>query len=583
MGNEWVRIGEIEERQTVMNGKGRFDTVAGTSIRPFSGALVKIAPRVSPFNGFKLTPEHPVLCVRRPALRRGQIDKKELKAAVPSYVDAGDLKDGDYIVFRSNQEVRDNQGYSHEFCRLLGYYLSEGWVNSGGGRNRDGLNVSFAFHRKEKKYIDDVKNLSRMLFKRAPYSRTRDNVTELTICSKELGLRLINIAGKGATRKKLAEEVMLLPPEKQKEIIIGYLRGDAWYGTAPGGRHKLYRASTASLDLAIQMQEMIARTGHFASIYRKKTRPHNFHGRIIMPSGDQFVVSFQPKKEWSFTHRMPYGFLVPVDIEREQYEGPVCNFETASDVHSYLVRGFVVHNCGSKTPHFVKTYGFEGLHGRALPVATGIKLANHALTVIAVMGDGDGYGIGGGHFLHTLRRNLNMTLLFQNNEVYGLTKGQYSPTSKKGAKTPSSPAGALEDPVNPMALAIAGGATYVARGYAMDIMHLKKLIVDGIRHKGLSVIDILQPCSTYNKNNTMAWYQQNIEKIDAMAPPHNPADKAAAMALAMRAGGKIPVGLFYKEEGKPTYEDGVASIQQQPLVRHDIANVDITKLLERFM
>ena len=236
--------------------------------------------------------------------------------------------------------------------------------------------------------------------------------------------------------------------------------------------------------------------------------------------------------------------------------------------------------CGSKVNHFIKAYGFEGLHGRALPVATGVKLANHALTVIAVMGDGDGYGIGGGHFLHTLRRNLDMTLIFQNNEVYGLTKGQYSPTSRKGARTPSSPAGALEDPVNPMALAIAGGATYVARGYAMDILGLKKLIVEGVKHRGLSVIDVLQPCSTYNKANTLAWYQQNIEKIDGS---HDPKDKAAAMALAMRTTGKMPVGLLYQEQGKPTYEEGVGALQLGPLVKHDISSIDVSKLLERFM
>jgi 2-oxoglutarate ferredoxin oxidoreductase subunit beta len=170
--------------------------------------------------------------------------------------------------------------------------------------------------------------------------------------------------------------------------------------------------------------------------------------------------------------------------------------------------------CGSKTPHYIKAYGFEGLHGRALPVATGAKLANHELNVIVVGGDGDGYGIGGNHLIHSMRRNFDMTYIVQNNEVYGLTKGQYSPTSEKGFKSPSTPNGAIEEPVNPIALALTMGATYVARGYAFDIVHLKKLIVEGSKHKGFALIDVFQPCSTYNKINTMAWYKQRIYKLE---------------------------------------------------------------------
>ncbi|MBI2579025.1 MAG: 2-oxoacid ferredoxin oxidoreductase [Candidatus Aenigmarchaeota archaeon] len=244
--------------------------------------------------------------------------------------------------------------------------------------------------------------------------------------------------------------------------------------------------------------------------------------------------------------------------------------------NTLLVSGI---GCGSKTPHFVRTYGFEGLHGRILPVATGAKLVNKDLTVIAIGGDGDGYGIGGNHFLHTMRRNLDMTYLVQDNEVYGLTKGQASPTSPQGFRSPSTPSGALEEAVNPISLAIIAGATYVARGYAFNIPHLKMLIMNAVKHKGFALIDILQPCPTYNKANTMAWYNQRVYKLEDSG--HNASDKAAALAKAEEWGDKIPIGLFYKAE-KPTYEDGLPQASVPP-VKHDISSIDIKPILARMM
>ena len=234
--------------------------------------------------------------------------------------------------------------------------------------------------------------------------------------------------------------------------------------------------------------------------------------------------------------------------------------------------------CGSKLNHYIKTYGFEGLHGRILPVATAIRLANTGLKVIAIGGDGDGYGIGGNHFMHAMRRNLDITYIIQNNEVYGLTKGQYSPTSKVGMKTPSSPNGALETPVNPMTWAIAAGATFVARSYSMDLAHSKEVIKQAIQHKGFSLVDVLQLCPSYNKAQDMKWYQERIRKLPA---DYNPTDKALAFAKALEEA-PINVGVFYKEEGKPTYEDGIPQIAQTPLVKQPIENIDIGPLLEKF-
>ncbi|MBI4170648.1 MAG: 2-oxoacid ferredoxin oxidoreductase [Candidatus Aenigmarchaeota archaeon] len=257
------------------------------------------------------------------------------------------------------------------------------------------------------------------------------------------------------------------------------------------------------------------------------------------------------------------------------YKGLVHNLETKTDPHSYLVKGFVVHNCGSKTPHFLTTYGFEGLHGRALPVATGAKLVNPGLTVIVTAGDGDTYGIGGNHLIHAMRRNLDITVIVQNNAVYGLTKGQYSPTSIKGFKSPSTPAGALEEPVNPMALGIIMGATYVARGFAYEARHLIELLKGAIQHKGFSMIDIFQPCSTYNKIQTIQWYKENIKKMDE---GHDPADIAQALKMAMTwEPGNVPIGLFYQEEGRPTYDEQAG----RAVVNDDITKTDISPILAR--
>ena len=237
--------------------------------------------------------------------------------------------------------------------------------------------------------------------------------------------------------------------------------------------------------------------------------------------------------------------------------------------------------CGSKTPHFVKTYGFEGLHGRSLPVASAAKLVNPKLNVIVVTGDGDGYGIGGNHFMHSMRRNLDICHIVQDNEVYGLTKGQASPTSEKGFKSPSTPSGVIEWPVNPLSWALAAGATYIARGYAMDIMHLKKLLVEGIKHKGYALIDVFQPCSTYNKIQTPQWYQQRIYKLEN-EPGYDPTNRAMAFQKAEEWGAKIPIGLIYKEN-KPTYEDSVVQNMPTPVVDQDISNVNMDVLFSKFM
>jgi 2-oxoglutarate ferredoxin oxidoreductase subunit beta len=206
--------------------------------------------------------------------------------------------------------------------------------------------------------------------------------------------------------------------------------------------------------------------------------------------------------------------------------------------------------CSSNLPGFTHSYGVHSIHGRALPVATGIKLANTDLTVLVTGGDGDGYGIGAGHLVHAARRNVDLTYLVMNNSIYGLTTGQASPTTELGMKTKSTPAGSPEQPLNPLVLALAAGASFVARGFSGDPNHLAELVKRAVRHPGFALVDVFSPCVTYNKVNTFPFYKQRTYKLDEKE--HDATDLAAALARAAEWGEKIPIGVLYAVE-RPTY------------------------------
>ncbi|MCL4375636.1 thiamine pyrophosphate-dependent enzyme [Candidatus Marsarchaeota archaeon] len=217
--------------------------------------------------------------------------------------------------------------------------------------------------------------------------------------------------------------------------------------------------------------------------------------------------------------------------------------------------------CSGKLPHFVAgpMSGVHTLHGRALAFAMGIKLANPSLKVIVDAGDGDTYGIGVGHFVSAGRRNVSMTLIVHDNRVYGLTKGQAAPTMPLGEKTKSLPKPNINGPINPIALAVSSGYTYVARSFAYDTSLTKTLIKEAVAHKGMALIDILQPCPTYNDINTNEWYKERIYKLEDDPEVHNESETLAKMTQAIKNAyigeDKIPIGVFYKNELVPTYED----------------------------
>jgi 2-oxoglutarate ferredoxin oxidoreductase subunit beta len=209
--------------------------------------------------------------------------------------------------------------------------------------------------------------------------------------------------------------------------------------------------------------------------------------------------------------------------------------------------------CSSNLPGFINTYGMHTLHGRALAVATGVKLANHNLRVIVTGGDGDGFGIGGNHFIHTMRRNVDLLYVAMDNQIYGLTTGQTSPTSRKGMKTKSMPYGNVEEPINPITLALAAGATFVARGFSAEPKHLADLIKQGLEHKGFSFIDVFSPCVTYNHDNTYAWFRERVKRLED-DPSYNPSDWLAAMKRALLWGDEIPIGKFFQRTDLPSLD-----------------------------
>ncbi len=233
----------------------------------------------------------------------------------------------------------------------------------------------------------------------------------------------------------------------------------------------------------------------------------------------------------------------------------------------------------AKMPHYIKINGFNGLHGRAIPPAIGIKLSNKNLKVIVESGDGDTYGEGGNHFIHGIRRNIDIAHFVHDNQVYGLTKGQASPTTAMGQKTTLQFDGVKVEPVQPLALALTMGAGFVARGFSGDIPHLVKLMKDAINYKGYALIDILQPCVVWNKVNTFSWYKNRVYHLP---DDYDYTDKKAAMEKALEFEDRIPVGILYKEE-KEDYIDKFEFIKNgPPLVDIELNPMDAERLMDEF-
>ncbi|MEJ5243276.1 MAG: thiamine pyrophosphate-dependent enzyme [Desulfomicrobiaceae bacterium] len=232
----------------------------------------------------------------------------------------------------------------------------------------------------------------------------------------------------------------------------------------------------------------------------------------------------------------------------------------------------------AKAPHYLRCNGFAGLHGRALPAAQALKLVQPELTVLVESGDGCTYGEGGNHFLAAIRRNVDITLLVHDNQIYGLTKGQSSPTTMVGHKTKNQPLGVLDMPFNPVAVAVAMGCSFVARSFSGLKEHLAETIVQAVRHPGFALVDIMSPCISFNKVNTFAWYKARCQEIPAS---HDPTDQEAAMRLAWEFGERIPVGVLFKRPSTPK-DQMLPVCQQGPRYRHKPDPAVLSRLMAAF-
>lgn len=615
------KIENIAVGDRVLGSDGKYHAVTKIFVHNHKGKMYIVSSKC--LGSTTLTDEHPVLSVKR---EHAKLHNKEFEL---NWARADQLKKGDYLAFPVLKEVEDiaemalpvakkamdrkSKPFSSkvkidaDFLLFCGYYVAEGHCHE--------RELCFTFNIKEKRFIDDVVRISASTFGLAASVRVRKekNVAEVSIASSQLARLFEEWFGKGAQNKKIPRFVMLLPKEKQKAFVQGMWRGDGWIGAGRASYKTISRILCEQLKIMLIRHQIVPvisinkAYGVHRESYTIQVGSRRDLAMLSVLLGNRIAVRPEGKSPSSII--LEEFVLTPIkEVSAFDYNGPVYNFEVEG-VHSYVSENAALHNCGDfgilialkgalaklnlpahevvvasgigcsgKLPHYVKTYGFEGIHGRALPAATGIHLANDRLTTVIAGGDGDGYGIGMGHFVHTMRRNMNMTYIVHDNEIYGLTTGQASPTTKHGVKTKSTPHGSIEKEVNPLMIALAAGATFVARGFSGDIPYLSNLIAEGIKHRGIALIDVFQPCVTYRKDLPYDLYQKKIYKLEAEG--HDPANFEQAMKRCQEYE-RWPVGIFYKEE-KPIYTDELPFIKDSPLVKHDISNVDITKFVEEF-
>jgi 2-oxoglutarate ferredoxin oxidoreductase subunit beta len=238
--------------------------------------------------------------------------------------------------------------------------------------------------------------------------------------------------------------------------------------------------------------------------------------------------------------------------------------KTGNGNHDHLTVSGI--GCSSNLPGFINTYGMHTLHGRSLAVATGAKLGNHELNVVVTGGDGDGYGIGGNHFIHTMRKNIDLLYIVMNNETYGLTVGQASPTTVIGERTKSTPFGNIEAPLNPVAMAIVAGATYVARAFSSERTQLAELMYDGMQHKGFAFIDVISPCVTWKDDEIYDFWKERVNFLEN----HDTSDKTAALEQAVKTGHDTQIGLFYHDTSRPSLDQSEPVLENGPMVHQTI-------------
>jgi 2-oxoglutarate/2-oxoacid ferredoxin oxidoreductase subunit beta len=645
----------VKPGDKVLNASGEYDRVAARIRHRYYGPMYRI--RVKAFGQIVATPEHPFVAVRRTSGRH-----KHNSEFVESKVEASSLKLGDYLVFPVMKTVVDSDRFTIEYrkkakdtrsktiphevpmsdnwLRLVGYYIAEGSSHK--------RSLIFSFNKGETKYIDDVMTLMERLFGlRGSVNQGEGDGVDLVFNSSYLAEFFESIFGPDAEDKHVPHDFMFLPPPKQAALISGLWRGDGDFKKSKA------RYTTTSVVLAEQMKMLLLRQGIVPTTTIEPA--HGIHGTAYRLYVSYWrdcnrlaeIVGVANHRENNRDKRSSVlkngKVYLPVSkIETFQFDGYVYDLSMDDPSHTFVTSVTASGNCGdfgilnavqmalaemnadpsntvvvsgvgcsSKAPHFIKTYGVHTLHGRSLPFASGIKLANPNLEVVVEGGDGDGMGIGAGHFVNSGRRNIDMLYIIHDNEVYGLTKGQASPTMGLGMQTKSLPLPNINQGINPLMLAIASGYTWVARGYSYDVRHLKDLIMKGIRHKGFAFLDILQPCPTYNNIQTKEYWAGEGNLDDAGKPKPrtykleetgydgvvHSNDEAEmekkvqqAILKSFEFGDHTPIGVFYQNEFVPTYEERLTarnpSYMTNPPAAQRIARPDgtpvtnISKLLD---
>ncbi len=640
-------IAEVEIGDRVLTAAGEYRKVAARIVHRYRGPMYRV--RVKCFGEIRATPEHPFIAVRRAHGRhshnRGFAEEK---------VQASDLKVGDYVVFPVMQGIEDQDVFpisyeskakdtrskplpssvllDEDTLRLMGCYIAEGSAHK--------RSLIFSLNRKETDLVEDIRALMEETFGlTGKIDQAEGDGVDVVFNSSHLAELFKELFGSDAEDKRIPHSFMLLPPSKQRGLIRGLWRGDGDFREAKA------RYTTTSVVLAEQMKMLLLRQGlvpittiepayaNHRTAYRSYVsywRDYNRLAEIVgVPNRRE---NGRDKK--SSVIRNGRVYLPVTKITTFPFDGSVYDLTIDDPAHTFVTSVAASGNCGDfgilnavqmalaemnvdpsqavvvsgigcsgKVPHFIKTYGVHTLHGRSLPFATGIKLANPNLEVICEGGDGDGMGIGAGHFLGSGRRNVDMVYIIHDNEVYGLTKGQAAPTMKLGMKTKSLALPNINQGVNPLMLAIASGYTFVARGYSYDVRHLKDLIIKAIRHKGFAFLDVLQPCPTYNDVLTKEYWagEGRLDANGRMQPRtykledtgydgvvHN-GDEAemekkvgAAILKTFEFGDHTPIGVFYQNEFVPTFEERLngrmPTYRSNPPAKQDIARPDGTPL-----
>ncbi|MBM3911184.1 MAG: hypothetical protein FJ356_06005 [Thaumarchaeota archaeon] len=649
------QIQQVTVGERVLGRDGLYHKVSEVITHIHRGKLFKLVTKC--FGITYLTEEHPVLVVKR---KHQKLHNKKFDAV---WTRADEIKTKDYLVYPIQKEQVDREYVQVDYqlkekdtvskplpnkiplngdiLRLMGYYIAEGYVH-----NRE---INFTFNSREIKFLNDVERIMAQIFGLDGTKNTRRNATTITFYSAPLARVFLDWFGHKSYNKKLPHFVILLPVQKQTELIKGLWRGDGWISAEQlRGNFK-----TTSKILREQLKTLLLRQGIVPTISVNKAKGIHKESYSIQIVNDRDFVILCKILDEKITLKnhvgkspssivLPDYVLIPIrKIESFDYDGPVYNLEV-DDVNSYVSENAILHNCGDfgivnaiqmalaemniprhkaaifsgigcsgKTSHFINTYGIHTLHGRVLTFAQGAKIANPEMTIVAAGGDGDGLGIGAGHFVAAGRRDVDLTYIIFDNGVYGLTKGQASPTLRLGEKTKSLPAPNTNYNVNPIGLAVASGFTFVARGYSYDVRHLKDLIIAAINHKGLAFLDVLQPCPTYNDINTRDWYAGTEPTDDAAIQTHARLYKledtgydpvvhyseeaelneklSQALIKSLEWGNKIPLGIFYKNEIITEYGGRLADkipnyLENPPAIQKISSNgkpiTDISKLLD---